>query len=126
MGLPSLLLDCLSLTRLAGGPRNIIPAAILFAALGAGGQALYNKADVQVSELAQSAPKNRMDAFLNSKWSPMRPLSSSEYETMLRERLLSVNADIALIDESIEALRARERSMKDKVIENQTSSSKSK
>ena len=126
VGLPSLLLSCLCLTRSAGGTRNIIPAAILFAALGAGGQALYNRADDQVSEFAQSAPKNRMDAFLNSKWSPMRPLSSSEYETMLREKLLSVNADIALIDENIEALRAREQPLESKVIENQTSGSKSK
>lgn len=41
----------------------------------------------------------------------MKRLSSAEYEAMLQERLLRVNADIALIDENIEALRARERAV---------------
>jgi hypothetical protein len=90
----------------------------MFAILGAGGQALYNRADDQVSEFAQSTSKNSMDSWLNSKWSPMRPLSSSEYEVMLQERLLRVNADIALIDENIEALRIRERALKEEVVEN--------
>jgi len=107
------------------GPRNVLPAAIMFALLAAGGQALYNKADHQVSEFAQSAPKNRMDAWLNSKWSPMRRLSGSEYENMLQERLLRVNADIALIDENIEALRAQEIAMKVENGENQVTASKS-
>lgn len=88
---------------------------MLFAALGAGGQALYNRADDQVSESTEStepAHKSRMDAFLNSKWSPMRPLSTTEYETMIRERLLRVNADISLIDENLIALRSQEEAMK--------------
>lgn len=124
-------LSCrLSLTWFPGGPRNIIPAAIMFAAIGAGGQALYNRADEQVAESAESTATNtatnRIQSFLNSKWSPMRPLSSSEYETMLRERLLRVNADIALIDENIEALKAREKYMASKSVESQTPDATSK
>jgi hypothetical protein len=98
----------------------------MFAAIGAGGQALYNRADEQVAESAESTATNRMQTFLNSKWSPMRPLSSSEYETMLRERLLRVNADIALIDENIEALKAREKDMASKSVESQTPDATSK
>jgi hypothetical protein len=41
----------------------------------------------------------------------MKVLSDSEYETMLREKLLRVNAQIALVDENIEALRAQERQL---------------
>lgn len=104
------------------GPRNVIPAAVMFAILGAGGQALYNRADDQVSEFAQSAPSNRIESWLNSKWSPMRPLSESEYEIILRERLLRINADIALIDQNIEALRAQERTWKEKDFESRTGS----
>ena len=98
----------------------------MFAILGAGGQALYNKADDQVSEFAQSAPKNRMESWLNSKWSPMRRLSGSEYENMLRERLLRVNADIALIEQNIEVLQAQDRATKEKDVKTQTSGSNSK
>jgi len=39
----------------------------------------------------------------------MKVLSDSEYESMLREKLLRVNAQISLVDENIEALRAQER-----------------
>jgi len=39
----------------------------------------------------------------------MKVLSDKEYEDLLKERLLKVNAEIALVDEGIEALRARER-----------------
>lgn len=52
----------------------------------------------------------------------MRPLSGSEYEIILRERLLRINADIALIDQNIEALRAQERTWKEKVFESRTGS----
>jgi hypothetical protein len=98
----------------------------MFAVFGAAGQGLYNRADAVASESAEMAAGNRMNSWLNSKWSPMRLLSSSEYENIMREKLLRVNADIALVDENIEALRARERSMEAKNIENQATSSKSK
>jgi hypothetical protein len=98
----------------------------MFAVFGAAGQGLYNRADAVVSQSAESAAENRMNSWLNSKWSPMRPLSSSEYENIMREKLLRVNADIALIDENIEALRARERSTEAKNVENHATGSKSK
>lgn len=39
------------------------------------------------------------------KYSPMKILSDAEYETMLREKLLHVDAEIALVDENIEMLK---------------------
>jgi len=90
------------------GRGNIIPGAIVFAVFGAVGQALYNRADAQNSELAEKGESEKKNSFLNSKWSPMKVLSDSEYENMLREKLLRVNAQIALVDENIEALRAQE------------------
>lgn len=56
----------------------------------------------------------------------MRRLSGDEYETMLREKLLLVEADIALIDQNINALRDKERSMEAKGAGNQASDSKTK
>lgn len=83
----------------------------MFSVFGAAGQALYNSADARKSELAQAPENDKKNSWLNSKWSPMKVLSDSEYENMLREKLLRVNAEIALVDESIEALRAQEREM---------------
>ena len=39
----------------------------------------------------------------------MQVLSDGEYEEMLREKLLRVDAEIALVDESIAALRVQEQ-----------------
>lgn len=89
-----------------GGPRNIIPGAVMFALFGAGGQAIYNAADTRNA----TAPKNESkQSWMGSKWSPLKVLSDKEYEEILQEKLLSVNAEIALVDESIAALRVQEQ-----------------
>lgn len=44
----------------------------------------------------------------------MKVLTDQEYEDMLQEKLLRVNADIALIDERIEAVRDQERAIMSK------------
>ena len=43
------------------------------------------------------------------KWSPMKKLSDEEYGNLLKERLLRIEADIALVDEELEKLRSEER-----------------
>jgi len=81
----------------------------MFALFGGGGQVLYNRADSHNSEVAKEGTESTENSWLNSKWSPMKILSDAEYEHMLQEKLLQVNARIALVDESIEALRVQER-----------------
>jgi hypothetical protein len=81
----------------------------MFAIFGAAGQALYNSADARNSSQEAAQEKDLKNSWLNSKWSPMKVLSDEEYENMLREKLLKVKAEIALVDESIDALRERER-----------------
>jgi hypothetical protein len=88
----------------------VIPGAIMFAIFGATGQALYNVVDARKSRLVESGEKPK-NSWLDSKWSPVKVLTDTEYENMLQEKLLRVNAEIALIDENIEALRAQEREM---------------
>ncbi|RFU34929.1 hypothetical protein B7463_g1413, partial [Scytalidium lignicola] len=86
------------------GRGNIIPGAIMFAVFGAIGQTTYNIIDARNLKRAaeDSTPKS---SWLNSRWSPVKVLSDAEYERMLQEKLLRVNAEIALVDESIAALR---------------------
>ena len=43
------------------------------------------------------------------KWSPMKKLSDEEYGNLLKERLLRIEADIALVDEELEKVRSEER-----------------
>ncbi|KAG0648811.1 hypothetical protein D0Z07_5051 [Hyphodiscus hymeniophilus] len=90
------------------GPRNVLPGALMFGLFGAAGQALFNSADAKNLKQANAPERDLKDSWLNSKWSPMKVLSDQEYEDMLREKLLRVNAEIALVDEKIEALRVME------------------
>lgn len=46
-----------------------------------------------------------MDKIAKSRWSPMQVLSDEDYEKVMQEKLLRVEADIAMIDDKIAALR---------------------
>jgi hypothetical protein len=43
--------------------------------------------------------------FLRSKWSPVTYLSDQEYEKILQEKLLRVDAEIAVVDDTIREIR---------------------
>jgi hypothetical protein len=98
------------------GPRNVIPGTIMFSLFGWAGQHGYNYLDARnSSELQQQAvlkakgedkPKETLIyRFAKSKWSPMSVLSDEEYENMMQEKLLRVEAEIAVIDDKIEAFK---------------------
>lgn len=109
----------LSMGLILRGPRNAIPGTFLFALYGFLGQHGYNYLDQRNSrELQEKAllkersdehseqPKlTLMQRFAKSKWSPFTLLSNEEYEHMLGEKLLKIEADIAIIDERIEAFK---------------------
>jgi hypothetical protein len=96
-----------------GGRGNIIPGTVMFAIFGATGQAFYNRVDARNPE-SSGKTKDLKDSWLNSKWSPMKVLSDADYEKMLQEKLLKVNAEIALVDENIATLRVQEEDLKAK------------
>jgi len=52
-----------------------------------------------------------MQRVAKSRWSPMSILTDEEYEKMMGERLLRVEADIALIDDKIEGLRKEQKEL---------------
>jgi len=83
----------------------------MFALFGSAGQAAYNSIDAQKSARPEADAKPRNFQWMNSKWNPMQVLTDAEYENMVQEKLLWINAKIALIDESIEALRAEEKEL---------------
>lgn len=85
----------------------------MFSVFGAFGQTLYNMADSRKAASPEPTPDTKPKSWLESKWSPVKVLSDEEYENMLREKLLRVSAQIALVDESIEALRQERAVAKD-------------
>jgi len=94
------------------GHRNIIPGAIMFTFFGYLGQSLYNLLDVRHTEQSQQTAieVNQTTSLwrrvANSKYSPMKVLSDEEYENVLRRKLLQVEAEISVIDDDIEKLKA--------------------
>jgi hypothetical protein len=105
-----------SLGILLRGPKNVIPGTIMFTLFGWSGQKGYNYLDkrnsVEIQERADlratgdDTPKdNLLQRFAKSKWSPMSVLTDEQYEEMLQEKLLKVEAEIAIIDDRIESVK---------------------
>jgi hypothetical protein len=53
---------------------------------------------------ANNSSKPLVQRLAESKWIPLRTLSDEEYRGMLGEKLLSVEAEIALLDDKIAEL----------------------
>ena len=104
------------------GPRNILPGAVMFAIFGWSGQSVYNVLDArhtrQVFHEREKASLGVRDEDLSlwrrfvewlaapeNTWSPLKKLTDQDYEDMLQEKLIGVEADLAIIDEEIERVR---------------------
>jgi hypothetical protein len=55
-------------------------------------------------EHANTPSKPILQRIADSKWIPLKTLSDDEYRGILGEKLLSIEAEIAIIDEKIEEL----------------------
>ena len=95
------------------GPRNVLPGTIMFSLFGWSGQHIYEWLDARnsgyVKEKREMGEKEEKKSWLQrmgkSKWSPMRALTEDEYEEMMKERILKVDVEIALLKDKIEALK---------------------
>ena len=94
----------------------------MFSLFGFGGQHAYEWLDARRTGKAREEREMKekgesketfMQRLGKSKWSPMRTLSDEEYEEMMRERILKVDVEIALLKDRIEALK-KEKEMEDK------------
>ena len=56
--------------------------------------------------------KNWVERVAEMKWSPMKVLSDEEYEKMLKERLMRVEAEIRVLDERIESINSEPGSVR--------------
>ena len=97
----------------------------MFTIFGYVGQTVYGVLDARHSEQVASdaqaeveGKKNHGKSFwaklLGMKWSPVTVLSNEEYANILKEQLLRVDAEIALVDEEVERLQGEERSMNER------------
>jgi len=102
------------------GPSNVIPGTIMFSLFGWAGQHGYQYLDQKKSAAVQEEREMRVagaekDNFLQwmakKSWSPMTMLSTEEYDNLIEEKVLAVEAQISLIDDKIEALKKQQREL---------------
>ncbi|KAL8916365.1 MAG: hypothetical protein Q9208_008555 [Pyrenodesmia sp. 3 TL-2023] len=121
------------------GRANVIPGMIMFSLFGYAGQHAYNYLDrtqpwnntvVLAKNTDPSAVYDKMNIetpekqplwkrVLNSKYSPMKVLSDKQYEGLLREKLVGVEAEIAMVDEKIINAKAKATAEADAVRDRQ-------
>ncbi|KXJ94398.1 hypothetical protein Micbo1qcDRAFT_43921 [Microdochium bolleyi] len=98
--------------------RNILPGILVFSVLGAGssfvgqhmGPSAASKATAEVRRQQLQKDKDGGGGIFSWKYSPMTRLSDKDYEKRLEEQLLRIDADIAIIDETIASLKTGESS----------------
>ncbi|OJD25865.1 hypothetical protein ACJ73_02762 [Blastomyces percursus] len=91
--------------------RRFIPGAVIFGVAGFLGQKSYDVIDGWQLSKDQTAPRKPLaQRVLESKWMLLKPLPDDEYIGMLNEKLLAVDAEIAVIDDKIAALKRLEAS----------------
>jgi hypothetical protein len=73
--------------------------------LGYLGQRSYNAVDEWHLQNNKRPTKPLAQQIAESRWIPIKALSDEQYKEILSEKLLSVDAEIALLDEKIEKLR---------------------
>lgn len=78
---------------------------VVWGVLGAGGQMVVNGMSNRKPKV-----KDENDSWLRSKWSPLKKLTDQEYIDMMEEKILRVDADIALIDDRIAELKSTDPS----------------
>ncbi|KAH8894878.1 hypothetical protein GQ53DRAFT_804505 [Thozetella sp. PMI_491] len=84
------------------GPRNVLPGIFVWSLAGAAGQKVVG----EFQERRDMSDPVKKQSWLDSKWSPLHKMTDTEYHNYLQEKILSVEAEIAIIDDHIRDLRA--------------------
>ncbi|KAL1954605.1 hypothetical protein VTO42DRAFT_900 [Malbranchea cinnamomea] len=88
--------------------RRFLPGLVVFSLLGYVGQKSYATIDGWHTQRQLQSAKPWTQQLSESNWVPFKVLSDEQYKEMLSDKLLSVEAEIALIDEKIQALKDAE------------------
>jgi hypothetical protein len=80
--------------------------------LGFTGQSLYNVMDARHTQSVMTGVGKApwWHRAMNSSWSPVKRLSDDDYAKMLEEKLVRVEADIAILDDEIAKFKEEQHS----------------
>lgn len=101
---------CTATNKMTGGRSNAIPGALMFSLFGWAGQSIYNRLDAPKAAIA---PEDRKPGFwrrlADRSWSPVKVMNNDGYAQLLRDKMLRVDVEIAVLDDKIEALRKQQQ-----------------
>lgn len=80
---------------------------IVFSLLGYLGQSVANKLEHRSLNAQPEQALSMGQRIVNSRFNPMRRLSDEDYKHMLSEKVIRIEAEIALIDEDISKLQSQ-------------------
>ncbi|TKA76704.1 hypothetical protein B0A55_03937 [Friedmanniomyces simplex] len=91
------------------GRRNLLPGTLMWSFFGGVGQLAYNRY-ASSSTARQNIPSEDFwTRMAKRSWFPLKALSNEEYAGMLREKMLKVNVEIAILDDKIAALSKQQQ-----------------
>lgn len=83
------------------------PSLVFCGVAAVGGQLIVNHFENRQAK-AKAKAEDEDNSWFSSKWSLLKKLTDEEYVHMMGEKILRVEADIALIDDRIAQLKASE------------------
>lgn len=104
------------------GPIRVVPSAFFCAIVLATGQKVYNMVEGS-SRKSETLEFEGKKGWLDSKWSPVSVLKDENYENILEEKVLRVNAEIEMIDEDIRNLQSQRDKQKGQGVADEVSKS---
>lgn len=87
------------------GRRNVLPATLMWSLFGAAGQYAYNRYDGSRNSAAPVEEGTFWTRMSKKGWSPIKFISNEDYAEMLREKMLKLDTEIAVLDDKIAALK---------------------
>ena len=93
------------------GRRNVLPGMLMFSLAGAAGQWIHNVFDAAKAREAESGTTEvgLGDRLRGKGWSLMKVMSDKEYAERLKKQQLVADAEIAVLDDKIMALREQQQ-----------------
>ncbi|KAK3064989.1 hypothetical protein LTR53_018317, partial [Teratosphaeriaceae sp. CCFEE 6253] len=114
-------LDTVKVSALAGGlsggliaaitrgRRNVLPATLMWSLIGGLGQLGFDRYSVNARTRLETPREDFWTRMSRRKWFPLKALSNEEYAGMLREKMMKVDVEIAILDEKIAAVTKRQQ-----------------
>ncbi|KAK5133307.1 hypothetical protein LTR08_007832 [Meristemomyces frigidus] len=87
------------------GRRNMLPATLMWSLFGFAGQVTSNSIMAAPKKVQEGPEVGFWQRMAEKSWSPMTFITNEEYAVMLRETLLKVDVEIAVLDDKLDAVR---------------------